>query len=129
MSITNLSLPHRPPILMLREITECGPESASGIASIPKACPFLNGLALPRSFFVELLSQLIAAAQGHRSDNIEQPAGGYLVGIHDFQCFGDARSGDSLELFIRKTNQVKGLLISEGRVLRGNEVLASGEIR
>lgn len=119
---------HRPPILMLRQLTSCDAESAEGIASIPVNSPFLNTGLLPRSFFVEILSQLIAAAQGYREFDAGVSAGGYLVGVHEFECCKDALGGDCLDLHIRTINQVEGLYIIEGKVTRGDQPLASGEI-
>lgn len=121
-------VPHRPPILMLHELTTCDRESAEGIASIPVNSPFLNMGLLPRSFFVEILSQLIAAAQGYREVGAGLPAGGYLVGVHEFDFCEDAHGGDCLDLHVRTMNQVEGLYITEGKVTRGDQLLASGEI-
>lgn len=123
-------VPHRPPILMLRELIACDRETAEGIAWIPKVSPFhANGL-LPRTFFVELLAQLVAAAQGYREAGEKTPpSGGYLVGIHEFDCCGDTQAGDSLHLYVRSMNQVEGLNILEGRVTRGDDLLAFGEFR
>lgn len=121
-------VPHRPPILMLRELTTCDEESAEGIASIPVNSPFLNMGLLPRSFFVEILSQLIAAAQCYREIDSSRAAGGYLVRVHEFDCCKDAHGGDCLDLRIRTVNQVEGLYITEGKVTRGDQLLASGEI-
>jgi 3-hydroxyacyl-[acyl-carrier-protein] dehydratase len=121
---------HRPPILMLRELTACDGLCAEGTACIPKASPFQSMGALPRCFFVELLAQLIAAAQGYREIEARtNPSGGYLVGVQNFECCGDAYEGDSLNLYIRRMNQVEGMNISEGKVIRADKLIALGELR
>ena len=122
-------VPHRPPILMLHKLTACNGESAEGIAWIPHVSPFHTQGLLPRAFFVELLTQLIAAAQGYRGAGAETPPAGYLVGIDEFDCYKDAHAGDFLHLNIRRMNQVEGFNISEGKITRGDELLAFGELR
>ena len=123
-------VPHRPPILMLRELIACDRDTAEGIAWIPQVSPFHAKGLLPRAFFVELLAQLVAAAQGYREAGEETPpGGGYLVGVHEFDCYRDAQMGDSLHLYVRSMNQVEGLNILEGRVTRGDDLLAFGELR
>jgi len=123
-------VPHRAPVLMLRELTVCDGESAGGTAWIPKSSPYQTMGMLSRTFFVELLAQLIAAAQGYREDEAQTtPSRGYLVGVRQFDCCGDAYGGDSLNLYIRRTNQVEGLNISEGKITRAEELLAIGELR
>lgn len=113
---------------MLDELTACDTFRAEGIASIPVNSPFLNKGVLPRSFFVEILSQLIAAAHGYREFDARLSAEGYLVGVHEFETCKDAHGGDCLALQVRTTNQVERLYVIEGRILRDDQPLASGEI-
>jgi 3-hydroxymyristoyl/3-hydroxydecanoyl-(acyl carrier protein) dehydratase len=114
---------------MLSELTIYDGENAEGIALIPDASPFLNNRSLPRSFFVELLSQLIAATHGYGKTGVEAPASGYLVGVQNFDCCEDAHARDSLRICVRTMTRVEGLHIFAGKVIRGEELLGSGEIR
>jgi 3-hydroxymyristoyl/3-hydroxydecanoyl-(acyl carrier protein) dehydratase len=57
------------------------------------------------------------------------PSGGFLVGVKNFACNGDAVAGDQLHLSIRKTGHIEALHIFEGSVVKGAASLASGEFR
>jgi len=122
-------VPHRRPMLILDELRECGPESATGAMVAQPGNPYvLPGGTLEAAVYPEAVAQLFAACSGylHREDS---PRSGYLVGISDFRIARQARIGEQLLVEIRTGPMIAGVAMVSGSVRIGDEQVAEGEIK
>ncbi|HEX4962756.1 MAG TPA: hypothetical protein VF173_18110 [Thermoanaerobaculia bacterium] len=76
-------LPHRPPALLLRAVSEVWPEGITAVAEVPRDHPLVAGGRFPTFLLLEAAAQaagVLAALGRHDSGG---PRIGYLVGIRD----------------------------------------------
>ena len=80
--------------------------------------------------FVEMIAQTIAAGSGYElSEEKRGTQQGYLLGIKNIKILGTARAGETLKIRAYKSAEFGDFGIIEGTVLRGGEMLASGQIK
>ncbi|MBN1867130.1 hypothetical protein JW916_07530 [Candidatus Sumerlaeota bacterium] len=85
---------------------------------------------LDRAARVEMLAQLVAAQRGYeQSLKGERPSTGYLVGLKNMVLSSRARRSDELLLECEESLRIEGALIERVRMLRGDEVLAQGDVK
>jgi predicted hotdog family 3-hydroxylacyl-ACP dehydratase len=79
---------------------------------------------------VELIAQSFAAIKGYADRRDGEPVGGrgFLVGVKRFTFQGSAYVNDRLLINITNTGEADEFALAEGRVMRGEEVLAFGNI-
>ena len=78
---------------------------------------------------VELIAQSFAAVKGYADLQEGKPVRkGFLVGVKRFTFQGTAYGGDRLLIYITKTGETDEFALAEGRVIRGEEVLAFGNL-
>jgi predicted hotdog family 3-hydroxylacyl-ACP dehydratase len=85
---------------------------------------------LDETAYLELIAQAVAALNGFKTLGInEKPIQGFLLGAKKLEIFGTAQIGDNLTVSIFKYAYYGDFGIVKGKVLRGEELLAQGEVK
>ena len=124
-------IPHSGLMCVIEDLIFVGGGIAEAIAVIRDTNPFLSadGM-LEQVIYVEMIAQTIAAGSGYElTEEKRKTQEGYLLGIKNVKVFGGARLGDVLRIKAHKHAEYAGFGIIEGAVFRGDEMLASGEIK
>ncbi|NOY74537.1 MAG: 3-hydroxyacyl-ACP dehydratase [Kiritimatiellaeota bacterium] len=126
-------IPHSTPMLMVEKIISVNDSLKSSRlkTTILESNPFLDetGTLLP-SVYLELISQGAAAQHGFnliRDGRNEEE--GFLVGVRDFNVYGDAFLGDVLTIEVALGVEIESLSVVRGTVRKKDEtVMAEAEI-
>jgi predicted hotdog family 3-hydroxylacyl-ACP dehydratase len=85
---------------------------------------------LDEAAFPEIISQAIAAQEGFRKLGSRSPElEGFLLGLKKLEIFSRARVGDTLRITVFKAARYGDFGIIEGAVYRGDELIATGELK
>ena len=123
-------LPHRPPMLFVERLLEREGDRAVAEATLPMTgIVVCNGQLLPE-YFVELIAQTAALANGYDlfCEN-KPPTDGMLVGIDSFSITGTACPGRVVRIESNKTFTFGPVNVICGSVWDGELQLATGEIK
>jgi predicted hotdog family 3-hydroxylacyl-ACP dehydratase len=123
-------IPHRSPMRLIDRLL-----SYDGLQGVVEATFPSDSICLQddgsveQAALVELMAQSFAAVKGY-ADLQEEKAfnRGYLVGVKRFIFQGRAYGGDRLLIYITRTGETDEYALAEGRVERGEEVLAFGNL-
>ncbi len=123
-------LPHRPPMLFVDSLTERFDDEARGLAIIPKnGICFDNGKIFPE-FFIEVIAQTMAMANGYDSLIEERPMrDGLLVAIDRFSFLQTASPGTHVQVYIKKTMEFGAVKILHGEIFAGDTLLVEGDLK
>ena len=123
-------LPHRPPMVMIDSLLECGETSGTAVKTFSADSYGADGKAVSEPVLVECLAQTVAAMQGRQArDRGTSPAGGMLVGISDFRFHRPARLNEPLTLAVGVVRQLGSMLLAVGRVSQGGSLVAEGTLK
>ncbi len=124
-------IPQQSPMRLVDRLMSVGERVAVVEADVRPGNPFLRGDgALDEAYHVELIAQAAAAMNGFRTPRAADGGPqGYLLGARNVKIQGQARLGDTLAVRVFKATKFGDFGIIEGRVSRGDEVLAEGEIK
>ena len=85
---------------------------------------------LDETAYLELIAQSIAAQAGFKQVGVtSQAVDGFLLGAKDLEIFAAAHIGDTLTISILKYARFGDFGIFKGKVFRGEDLLAQGEIK
>jgi predicted hotdog family 3-hydroxylacyl-ACP dehydratase len=123
-------IPQQPPMRVIDRLTEY--EGGEGVVestiardSLLVAC---DGLLEPVAL-VELIAQAFAAFKGYGDLKTGKPVSkGLLVEVKQFKVFAAAYGGEKLSIHIKRAGETAGFALAEGKVMRGIETIASGNI-
>lgn len=123
-------IPHRPPLRLVESLLEYDDQTGVVEAVLWPGNPGVKeDGSIEQAVMVELVAQSFAAVKGYADRMEERPAGkGFLVGVKHFTFQAAAFSGDRLLIYITKTGETDEFALAEGRVMRGEEVLAFGNV-
>jgi predicted hotdog family 3-hydroxylacyl-ACP dehydratase len=123
-------IPHRPPIRIVDRLL-----SYDGLQGVVESVIPFESLyvkddgSIEQAALVELIAQSFAAVKGYADLHEGKPVSkGFLVGVKGFIFHETANSGDRLLVFVSRTGETDEFVLAEGRVMRGEEVLASGNV-
>jgi predicted hotdog family 3-hydroxylacyl-ACP dehydratase len=123
-------IPHRSPVRMVDRLIQF--ENFSGIVEsvIRNDNLFLKeGGELEPCAMIELIAQSFAAVKGYGDLlNGKFFKMGFLVTVKEIQFTGRARIGDRLHIVIEPVGETDDFAIGEGKVMRGDDVIAKGRI-
>ena len=124
-------IPQKLPMRLVDRLMSVGERVAVVEATVRADHPFARADGtLDKEVYLELIAQAAAAMNGFRATrkkNGEQQ--GYLLGARNIEIHGPARLGDTLSIRVFKATRYGDFGIIEGRVSRGDELLAEGEIK
>jgi radical SAM protein with 4Fe4S-binding SPASM domain len=124
-------IPQKSSMRLVDRLVSVGERVAVVEADVRPENPFLRSDGtLDEAYHMELIAQAAAAMNGFRC---LRPTGdtqkGYLLGARNIKTRGQTRLGDKLAVRVFKATRYGDFGIIEGRVSRGDEVLAEGEIK
>lgn len=123
-------VPHRHPMLFVERLLEREGDRAVAETTLPMAgIAVCNGQLLPE-YFVELIAQTAALANGYDlfCEN-KPPTDGMLVGIDTFSLTAEACPGNVVRIETNKTFAFGPVNVIHGSIWDGDVQLASGEIK
>jgi len=123
-------IPHRPPIRIIdRLLSYDGLQGVVESVIQPDSICIADDGAIDWAAMVELIAQSFAAVKGY-ADLLEgKPVNkGFLVGVKRFVFHKTANGGERLLVFISPVGETDEFALAEGRVMRGEEVLATGNV-
>ncbi len=126
-------LPHRPPMLWIRELTRCAETEAAGTAVFDDTSMAVADGVVIEAALVECVAQTVAAAQGRRARTSGQPPRegqppGMLVSVKDFVVRDVARPGETLLIETRETRRFGPMMQIVGTVSCAGRVIAEMEL-
>lgn len=125
-------IPHRPPMLLVDEITELTADGATGTLHLTGDEFFFQGHfpgnpIMPAVFRLEALAQVGAVALLSRPENKGKTA--VYTGIDKAKFRAMAKPGDTLVIKIKLVKSRGPLAVAEGVVMVGDEKAAEAEIK
>ena len=123
-------IPHRPPLCLIdRLLAYDGLQGVVEATLLPGSICIMDDGSIEQTALVELIAQSFAAIKGY-ADLLEgKPVyKGFLVGVKRVTFQGTAYGNDRLLIDITKTGETDEFALAEGRVIRGEEVLAAGSL-
>jgi 3-hydroxyacyl-[acyl-carrier-protein] dehydratase len=124
-------IPHRPPMRLIDALTDFREQAGTLKAVVRSDSPLTRkDGTLEEVGLVEMLAQAYAALKGYE-DRLggEAVKRGFLVGVRALSTTGIARVGDHLEIHLKTVAVLDGFAVAEGKVLRGDDVLARGTLK
>ena len=124
-------IPQQGPMRLVDRLISVGERVAVVETTVRADNPFVEeDGTLDSSAYVELIAQSAAAMNGFRTSvRGGQEQEGYLLGAREIEVLGAARVGDTLAIHVFKATRYGDFGVIEGRVTRGDETLARGEIK
>lgn len=128
--VTSL-IPHKPPMLLIDEITAIDGAKGKAKTTIRKDHLFMraDGTLSPE-VFCEMIAQGYAVCEAYRREQqgLSNDGGGYLVQVRGAEFLGFARAGDVLEVRTEETDNCLETRIIKGEVWRGDALLAKASL-
>jgi radical SAM protein with 4Fe4S-binding SPASM domain len=124
-------VPHKPPMLLVDSLLEVKERASVSEMTVRDDMIFVeeDGF-LDEAAFPEIISQAIAAQEGFRKLGSRSPElEGFLLGLKKLEIFSRARVGDTLRITVFKAARYGDFGIIEGAVYRGDELIATGELK
>ena len=123
-------IPHRPPIRLVdRLLAYDGLQGVVESILLPGSIWILDDGSIEQVAMVELIAQSFAATKGYADQLEGKPVKkGFLVGVKRVTFQGTAYGNDRLVIYITRTGETDEFALAEGRVTRGEEVLALGNV-
>jgi len=123
-------IPHKPPMRLIdRLLSFDGDQGVVESIFPPGSIALRDDGSIEQAAMVELLAQSFAAVKGFADGQEGKPAGrGFLVGVKRFNFQGTAYANDRLLIYIAKTGETDEFSLAEGRVTRGEDILAFGNL-
>ena len=123
-------LPHRPPMILIDEMTACSEREVTCVVTIREGAPFVVDGRVPALISIEYFAQTVAAFFGYRGRNDPTRfAMGMLLGARELDLRADhVAVGDVLRVAGTLTWSSGELAQFSCELLRGDEVLARAAI-
>lgn len=121
---------HRPPMLLISELTKREGDNATANANLTKESMFHSdkrGI-LPE-YYIEIIAQTMAAANGY--DNMVEgkgPMDGFIVGLDNFQ-FKSSNIIKEFTIEIEKTMEFGAMKVLNGEVFANGVSVATAELK
>jgi radical SAM protein with 4Fe4S-binding SPASM domain len=124
-------IPQQPPMQVIDTLVSIGERSANISVTISNDMLFVrDDGTLDETAYIELIAQSIAAQAGFKQAGItSQAIDGFLLGAKNLEILGPAHIGDTLTISILKYARFGDFGIFKGKIFRGQELLAQGEVK
>jgi len=124
-------IPQQPPMQVIDTLTSIGERTANINVTISNDMLFVrDDGTLDETVYIELIAQSIAAQAGFKHLGVSsQAVEGFLLGAKNLEIYAPAHIGDTLTISIFKYARFGDFGIFKGKVCRGEELLAQGEVK
>jgi radical SAM protein with 4Fe4S-binding SPASM domain len=123
-------VPHEGTMQIIDRLVSVGERTGVAEMTVPAEGPFVSTEGeLDDAVYPEIVAQTLAAMNGFKNRGREGESRGMLLGIKDFKICGSAQSGDKITASVFKSARFGDFGIIESTVTKGDEIVASGEIK
>lgn len=124
-------IPQKQPMRVIDKLTRVAERTFDAVTTIREDSLFARpDGTVDESIYIELMAQATASINGFENMREKDKAiEGFLLGAKKLKVFSGPRVGDELKINIFKYAEVGEFKILQGKVYRGDELLASGEIK
>jgi len=124
-------IPQQAPMRVINTLTRMAERSAEINVTIANDMLFVReDGTLEEAAYLEMIAQSAAALIGFKKFGVSNTVvDGLLLGAKKLEIFSKAEIGDILTIAIFKYARYDNFIIIKGRVLRGDELLAQGELK
>jgi predicted hotdog family 3-hydroxylacyl-ACP dehydratase len=122
---------HRPPMLLIDTLIERTGDEATALAAIaPGNICFDAEKGLLPEYYIEIIAQTMAAANGYDALlNDAPPPGGFIVGLTHFTLHAITAPADTFVIKISKTFEFGSMKVMHGEVFSGERTIATAELQ
>jgi predicted hotdog family 3-hydroxylacyl-ACP dehydratase len=125
-------IPHRPPMLFVRQIIERKKDTALVDAIVPDEGIFFDqnsGMVLPE-LYIEIMAQAIATINGWDALNESTTTvRGFLVGMHHIEFNSYAKPGQTIWIELIRKLEFGEIIIFDGIIRTTREIVIQGEVK
>ncbi|MCG8430890.1 MAG: hypothetical protein MJA29_06945, partial [Candidatus Omnitrophica bacterium] len=124
-------IPQKDTMRLIDTLVSLGERCARASVTVHGDMPFVDKEGyLDESAYVEMVAQATAAMGGIKQLGLPgRKPEGFLLGARSFTVYKRARVDDRLMISVQKTAKYGDFGILQGRIMRGKELLAEGEIK
>ncbi len=123
-------IPHRPPMLLVDEVLQWGPEHIEARRTVREGDPFVENGELSDAALIECLAQSIAAGDAqHAREKGGRVIKGFLTGLTNLKFFSRAKVGETIELEADCQRRMEGMGLFKAVARVGTRVLAEGTFK
>jgi radical SAM protein with 4Fe4S-binding SPASM domain len=123
-------IPQQAPMRLVDQLLKVGERSAEVYSVIQAACPFLDESGrLEESAYLEIIAQAAALHNGWRNRAKQIKPEGFLLGAKKLVITGEVFAGDALVTTVFKEAKLGDFGIIRGSVWKGDQCVASGEVK
>ena len=125
-------IPHRPPMLLVRQIIERKKDTALVDAIVPDEGIFFDRhseVVLPE-LYIEIMAQAIATINGW--DALNEPTAplrGFVVGMHHIEFNSHAKPGETIWIELVRKLEFGEIIVFDGIVRTTREIVIRGEVK
>ncbi|MEP6673981.1 MAG: 3-hydroxyacyl-ACP dehydratase [Ferruginibacter sp.] len=123
-------IPQRPPFVMTGELLSATDQVTITTYVIAKENILVDGGVFTEAGLLENMAQTAAAGAGYKAVNENRPVlKGYIGAVKNFEIFALPEVNDKLKTEVTETGKMFNMQTVEGKVWRGNELLAQCELK
>ncbi len=123
-------VPHEGTMQIIDRLVSVGERRGVAEMTVPADGPFVSTDGeLDDAVYPEIVAQTLAAMNGFKNRGRNGSGKGMLLGIKDFAIHGSARSGEKITASVYKSARFGDFGIIESTLTKGDEIVASGEIK
>lgn len=123
-------VPHQAPMSLLDQLLEKSGGKAKASATMPMDGLFYGGDFQFQEYFIELVAQAMAAAQGYEAlAEGGKTKDGMVVGIDTFSFYHDPVPGAKLDVSVSLEFEFGTVKVFQGTVSSVGEIVAEGKIK
>ncbi|CAG0966307.1 3-hydroxyacyl-[acyl-carrier-protein] dehydratase [Gammaproteobacteria bacterium] len=123
-------IPHRPPMLLVDDVLQWGPERIEARRTVRAGDPFVEYGELSDPALIECLAQTIAAGDAqHAREKGGRVVKGFLTGLTNLKFHARAKVGETIELEADCLRRMEGMGLFKAVARVGQRVLAEGTFK
>lgn len=123
-------IPHRPPMVLVDEVTRYGPEEIHANRTVRLGDPFVSKSGLQDAALLECIAQTIAAGDAlYAQSRGGRVLRGYLTGLTGVQVFSRAALGETVTVKALCLKRMDGMGLFDAEAAVGERVLAKGRFK
>lgn len=123
-------IPHRPPMVLIDEVTAYGAERIQARRTVREGDPFVAADGLDDAALLEVIAQTIAAGDAmYAQSKGGKVIKGYLTGLTGVKIHGRAGLGEIIEVTADCLKRMDGMGLFEAFASAGDRLLAEGRFK
>lgn len=125
-----LLIPHRPPMVLIDEVTQYGPEIICARRTVMAGQPFVTDRGLQDAALLECIAQTIAAGDAlYARSKQGRVLRGYLTGLTGVTIEGRVAVGETVEVHAQCLRRMDGMGLFDAKASVGQHLIAQGRFK